>query len=385
MADAQLHKKLVLTNAFRCLECGKCTATCPISRYNGSYSPRRLIGRMISQDPANVALDPAVWTCLTCGLCNTRCPSDVKYSILTKELRAEAARLQNLPTITHGGALQATMRLHATSEQPQDRMGWVTDDLKVAEKGEWGYFVGCLPYYEAFFSDIDANPIKIAQSVVRVLNELGIEPVVMKDERCCGHDLLWGGDVKTFKMLAERNVKMIRETGVKKILTACPECYRTLEVDYREVVGKLGFEVIYITEFLADVSAQLAEKMGEIKQTVSYQDPCRLGRQMGIYDSPRKMLNIVPGLEFKEQAKHGVGAICCGTSSWQNCDATSKRIQTDRLLGAKAVGADTLVTSCPKCYIHFKCALQGESIPEDQKVEVKDLIVILAEALNGKK
>jgi len=384
MAEVTFQKTLSLTNAFRCLECGKCTAVCPISRYNGTYSPRRIVGRLISENPANVALDPNVWNCLACGLCNARCPSDVKYSTMTKVLRREAFRLHNEPSCSHGGALQAMMRIHATSNQPQDRMGWVTGDLKIAEKGEWGYFVGCLPYFDALFSDLESNTIAIAKSVVKVLNVLRIEPVVMKDERCCGHDLLWGGDYENFKLLAERNVKMIRETGVKKVLTACPECYRTLAVDYPEVVGPLGFEMVYITEFLADVSEQLAKKLGKVNKKVSYQDPCRLGRQMGIYDSPRQMINLIPGVEFNEMTKRGPGAICCGTSAWQNCDATSKRIQTDRLLGAFNVGAEMMVTSCPKCYVHFKCALQGEAIPEDKKVEVKDLIVLLAEALNSK-
>jgi len=218
---------------------------------------------------------------------------------------------------------------------------------------------------------------------VRVLNELGIEPVVMKDERCCGHDLLWGGDVANFKLLAERNVQMIRETGVKKVITACPECYRTLAVDYPEVVGPLGFEMVYLTEFLAEVSDKLQKKLGEVKRTVSYQDPCRLGRHMGIFQSPRQMIKTIPGLEFNEMAKSGMRAICCGTSAWQNCDATSKRIQTDRLLGAYDVGADLMITSCPKCYIHFKCALQGETIPEDKKIEVKDLVVVLADAMKS--
>ena len=383
MATTVLEKSLAAANVFRCLECGKCTAVCPISRYNGSYSPRRLIGRTITGDPKNVAVDPAIWTCLSCGLCNARCPSDVKYSALTKALRAEAFRLGNLPTCTHGGALQATMRIMATSNEPQDRLEWVTDDLKIAEKGEWAYFVGCLPYFDALFSDLNSKSVEIAQGTVRLLNHLGIEPVVFKDERCCGHDLLWGGDVANFKLLAERNVKMIRESGVKKVLTACAECYRTLTVDYPEVVGPLGFETVYVTEFLADVSGQLAKKLGEIKRTVSYQDPCRLGRHMGIFDSPRKMISTIPGLNFREMPRSRMRAICCGTSAWQSCDGTSKRIQTDRLLGAHNVGAELLITSCPKCYIHFKCALQGESIPEDKKVQVKDLVVILAKALTG--
>jgi len=385
MADATLQKTLVSTNAFRCLECGKCTAVCPISRYNGTYSPRRIVGRLISEDPANVAMDPNVWTCLACGLCVARCPSDVKYGTMTKVLRQKAFKLHNEPSFSHGGALQAMMRIHATSNEPQDRMGWVTDDLKIAEKGEWGYFVGCLPYFDALFSDLESNSIAIAQGVVKILNEIGIEPVVMKDERCCGHDLLWGGDVENFKLLAERNVKMIRETGVKKVVTACPECYRTLAKDYPGILDEpLGFEMVYITELLADMAEQLEGKLGKIEKTVSFQDPCRLGRHMGIFDSPRQMINMIPGVEFHEMVKRGKGAICCGTSAWQNCDATSKRIQTDRLKGAKDVGAEMMVTSCPKCYVHFKCALQGETIPEDQKVEVKDLIVLLAEALNSK-
>jgi len=167
MTTATLQKQLTATNAFRCLECGKCTAVCPISRYNGNYSPRRLVGRIVSGDPANASLDPAVWTCLACGLCNARCPSDVKYGALTKALRAEAFRLENLPTCSHGGALQATMRIMATAEQQQDRMGWVTDDLKIAEKGEWGYFVGCLPYFDALFSDLESKSVDIVSPGAR--------------------------------------------------------------------------------------------------------------------------------------------------------------------------------------------------------------------------
>jgi len=214
MATAVLQKSLTATNALRCLECGKCTATCPISRLNGTYSPRRLVSRVITGDPSNVAVDPAIWSCLTCGLCGQRCPSDVRYDSLTKTLRSEAFRYKNLPTCSHGGALQATMRIMAGSDHPQDRMGWVTDDLKIAEKGEWGYFVGCLPYFDALFTDLESNSVDIARNTIRVLNKLGIEPVLFKDERCCGHDLLWGGDIENFRRLAERNVAMIRKTGV---------------------------------------------------------------------------------------------------------------------------------------------------------------------------
>jgi heterodisulfide reductase subunit D len=384
MPTATLQQTLSTTNAFRCLECGKCTAVCPISRFNGSYSPRRIVGRLITADPANVAMDPAVWTCLTCGLCNERCPSDVKYGDLTKDLRAEAYRLKNQPSYSHGGVLQSAMRIMAGSDHPQQRTDWITDDLKTSEKGEWGYFVGCLPYYDALFSDLEANTTEIGCATIRLLNKLGIEPVMFKDERCCGHDLLWGGDVDSFRQLAERNVKMITDSGVKKVVTACPECYRTLAVDYPEALGSLDFEMVYITELLAEHADELQTSLGEVKRTASFQDPCRLGRHMGIFDSPRTMINAVPGLDFREMVKSRRSAICCGTSAWQNCDAVSKRIQSARLTGAHDVGADLMITSCPKCYVHFKCALQGESIPDEEKVEVKDLMMVLSEALTAK-
>lgn len=381
MPTATLEKTLSVTNAFRCLECGKCTATCPIPRFNGKYSPRRIVGKLITQDPANVALDPAVWSCLTCGLCSERCPSDVQYSALTRELRAKAFQLQNRPSCSHGGALQATMRIMAGSDHPQERLDWVTDDLKVADKGDLGYFVGCLPYFDALFSDFEPDSLAIARSTVRVLNQLGVEPALFKDERCCGHDLLWGGDTDNFRALAERNVKMMRESGVKTVLTTCAECYRTLGVDYPDMFGPLGFEVVYITEFLVEHADAIKSAVGPMNRSVSYQDPCRLGRHMGIFDSPRAMIGAIPGLELREMPKNRRGAMCCGTSAWQNCDAVSKQIQAARLTSAHDTGADLLITSCPKCNIHFKCALQGESIPEDKKVEVKDLMVLLAEAM----
>ncbi len=384
MATATLQKTMTATNTFRCLECGKCTATCPVARYNGTFSPRRIVGRLITADPANVPLDPTIWNCLSCGLCGLRCPSDVKYGALTKALRAEAVRLNNNPFESHGGALQSTMRIMATSDQPQDRMGWVTDDLEITEKGEYGYFVGCIPYYDAYFEDLKPGTASIAQGSVRVMNHLGIEPAVLKDERCCGHDLVWGGDVENFKRLAERNVQMIRDAGITKLVTHCPECYHTINKLYPSVVGPLGFEMIYITELISEHLGELKDLLAPIKKTVSFQDPCRLGRHSGIYDSPREVISLIPGMEFHEMTKYGKGAICCGTSAWQNCDQTSKKIQTDRLVGAHDVGAEMMITACPKCLIHFKCTLQGDSIPDDKKVEVRDLISLLGEALNGK-
>jgi Fe-S oxidoreductase len=141
--------------------------------------------------------------------------------------------------------------------------------------------------------------------------------------------------------------------------------------------------VQHISELLAEkVEAgdiAFAESAGE--ETMTYQDPCRLGRHAWVFDEPRTVLREIPGLELVEMDRNREGSLCCGTSSWINCDITSKQIQAARLTSAKATGASTLVTSCPKCRIHFKCALQDGLLAKNAAIEIKDLAVVAAEAM----
>jgi Fe-S oxidoreductase len=104
---------------------------------------------------------------------------------------------------------------------------------------------------------------------------------------------------------------------------------------------------------------------------------------MGVYDAPRKVLGAIPGVELVEMEHSGADAICCGVSSWVSCGATAKSIQMARLAEAKATGADVLVTACPKCQIHFRCALSGR-VPGDRadvEIPIEDLTSIVAKAL----
>ena len=110
----------------------------------------------------------------------------------------------------------------------QNRLDRVTPELKVASQGETLYFVGCLTYFDAFFSDFNVSLNKIAVHTVKILNGLGIEPVVLADERCCGHDLIWSGDEEPFHKLRDLNMESFRKAGVKTIITACAECSHVL-------------------------------------------------------------------------------------------------------------------------------------------------------------
>lgn len=376
-----IAEKIKKSRAFYCLECGKCTSVCPISHFNNSYSPRRMLAEGLFYGSNNLISDNLLWSCLTCQLCSQRCPVDVRYSEYMRDIRAEAYSQGKWGNPSHGGAFHYIMEMQSSPKLKQNRTGWINNELKVKAKGEVLYFVGCLPYYENYFAkDFNFSPISIAQDTVKILNYLGIEPAIMDNERCCGHDLYWLGQLKQFDELGQMNLREIEQTGAKTVITACPECALALKQLYPERLGSVNFKVKHITEVVAENIDKL--KFNNLDMEVTFQDPCRLGRYMGIYQQPREAMMSIPGIKFREMPHSRRGAICCGTTNWMNCDATSKQIQHSRLTEAKATGANTLVTACPKCQIHFRCAECGE---ETDKVGINltDFVNLVASALTG--
>ena len=369
------------THVNACIECGKCTANCPVSRFNSGFSPRLLLSRFFENSATQFLHDRRIWSCLSCGMCRERCPMDVNFTEFTKIIRQKAFKTGEEAECAHGGAIQSLMKMMISDNLKQNRLQWLTDDLNVAENGDVVYFIGCLPYFDAFFTDLKVDTLDIAKSTIQILNKLGITPVLMPDEKCCGHDLLWAGDVENFEKLAQENIKELKKVNPEKVIFSCAECYRTYKMDYASLFGSLDFEVTHISEFISENITSKNMKLNQIEGTVTFQDPCRLGRHLGIYEQPRVVLDAISGQQFKEMPKSKQNAICCGTNLWSNCDQYSRMIQTWRLKMAKSTGVESLITSCPKCYIHFTCAMNGDLFPDEGKVKVKDLAVLAAEAL----
>ena len=370
--------------AYYCLDCGKCTSVCPISRLNSEYSPRRTVQRALAGDEGELLRDELLWSCLTCKMCNERCESDVYYAELIRDLRIEAHRIGEEGLCSHSGAIQSLMRIMTAPNLSQDRLAWVSKDLKVSKNGDVIYFVGCLPYFDVFFEDLGVKTLNTARGAVKILNQLGIAPVLLENERCCGHDLLWAGDFDDFKLLAEHNLRAIKKSGAKKVVFSCPEGYRTFKIDYPLHFGQLDFEVQHISQLLAENLSSDGIPLKKLKKRVTYQDPCRLGRHLGIYEEPRQIIGAIPGLELTEMRKSGKTSICCGTSAWMSCSSLSKEIQVGRLKEAKSTGADLLITACPKCEIHFRCAMNDDTVGDDVRIEIKDLVSLVAEQLPKK-
>ena len=370
--------------AWYCVECGKCSAVCPITPWEtrGYTTPRLLVEKALNGNPADVFDDPLFWSCLTCKRCSELCPSDVFFSEFVRDARELARKNGRSGECTHGETIQTWARMMTDPDLEQRRLGWLNNELKISDDSDTLYFAGCLPYYDILFRNLGIEGVEIARAAVKILNALGIEPQVLNDERCCGHDQIWEGDLDTFRALARLNLDRIKATGVKRIVSTCPECARTLGLDYPKLVENHGLEVMHLSQFIHQQSQDfnLNTDLKKLEGTVTYQDACRLSRHLGIYDDPRALI-MGAGLDLIEMEHTCKASLCCGTTGWTSCGKVSKNIQVQRLREAKATGAELLITTCIKCQIHFKCAQQDSSLENEIDIAVRDLATVLVDRL----
>lgn len=379
-------KEMISQNrVWQCLDCGKCSALCPITKWEKSQysSPRLLVDLALDGRPEDMFDHPLLWGCLTCKRCSEYCPADVDFPEFLVGVRSKARYESLQGNCTHSAIFQTVGQIMTSPDIRQNRLDWLTEDMVIDESSDTAYFVGCAPYFAPEFKNMGIDVLDHARSTIKILNSLGIEPQVLSDERCCGHDQRWQGDLEAFHHLAALNIELFKEHGIRRIVTSCPECARTLKLDYPKYANGYKFEVRHITELIAesDLFKANPESDGSKKSpSVTYQDSCRLGRHLGIYDPPRKVLEGL-GFSLLEMDRSGRSSLCCGTSCWTACGQVNKHIQVERLEEAKASGAELLITACVKCQIHFTCAQAGLSIGEEIDIEIRDLVTLAANRL----
>jgi Fe-S oxidoreductase len=314
-------------------------------------------------------------------MCVERCNYHVNFPRFIHALRAESLAEGAQIQCSHGGAFQTMMRLMAREDLQQKRLDWLPKDVELSEQSDTLFFVGCAPYFDVLFNDLGVNTLDGVKGALKLLNRARVPFNILANERCCGRDLLLQGDRKGFLTLAKANVEEFARHGVKRIITNCPECHYTLKVDYPNMLGGRGIEVVHLTQAIAPLVQSGKLSLGKLEKMVTYQDPCTLGRCSRIFDEPRQILGAVAGLKLVEMEQSREKALCCGATSWLQCGAVNRQIQNQRFTQAEASGAEILVTACPKCQIHLRCA-QKSSDGKGARVEIQDLASLAARSLD---
>ena len=361
-----------------CFGCGKCDVVCPWNRVR-SFSMRKLI-RQATFGLPEIELED-MWRCTTCGLCAVECPRGVKQIDVAVSLRRIATEYGVFPEPVRG-VRSASQSLESDGNplggERAARDAWA-DGLSLkpfAEGMEVLYFVGC--YYS-----YDPRMTKVAVATAKLLKIAGVDfGILGSREACCGESVRKAGNEEVFRGLARSNIKTFIDKGVKRILVSSPHCYDTFVHDYPEFM--VNFEVVHITEFLAElVAAGRLKLTGEFAKKVTWHDPCYLGRHNGIFDAPRELLKQLSGLELAEMTDSGKQSLCCGGGGGRIWMDTPKgeRFADIRLDQAKQAGAEVLVTSCPYCISNFEESRL--SLEEDDPLRVRDLTEVLLESLEG--
>ncbi|MEE8168423.1 MAG: (Fe-S)-binding protein [Candidatus Hydrothermarchaeales archaeon] len=377
-----MKSESLATFAQICNQCAICSGTCPKARVKEGFLPRRMVYEVVTGNASRLIDSGNAWHCLTCRKCQVKCPMGVDFTELVRELRREMLARGINALVAHdntfGHSLYSLMK---NKELKTKHKHMLSEDVKIDEASDVLYFMGCTAFLDIVFrDDVGSEGMEVADSTIKLLNAAGVEPAVIDGIKCCGHDQLWRGESETFDELARQNAELLK--GYKTIVVNCPECYRTLAVDYKE--RGIELNVKHISEFLVEKSDQLEVGINKSEnKTVTYHDSCRLGRYMGVYDAPRELLKSF-GYDIKEMSNNKSESICCGVPQFVNCDDENKEIRRRKMKDAVATGAELMITPCMKCQIHLKCLQRDGS--EAQKgreypIEIMDLSTALARNL----
>jgi Fe-S oxidoreductase len=258
-----------------------------------------------------------------------------------------------------------------------ERMKWAeglnVPTIEVNPEPEILWWVGCAPA-------TDARAQKTARAFAQILNAAGVNYAVLgRNEQCTGDSARRAGREDIFFGLATANVEILNEVGPKRIVTTCPHCLHTLKNEYPAFGG--NYTVIHHTQLINELvgAGKVRLSVDGDRLSVTFHDPCYLGRHNEVYDAPREALKSA-GVLTVEMPRHAAKSFCCGAGGaqmWKEEEAGEGRVSQARFDEAKATGADTLAVGCPFCMT----MLSDAATAEGGSVAVKDVAEIVAERL----
>lgn len=364
---------------YQCSRCGFCRVwewegvenVCPTYPFTPGWESQYARGRVRlarATMEGEVEVTPAMlehaFQCTLCRNCEAHCPVEVPLADIFHAWRADlAAGGHTLPV--HQQIAENVTAHHSLYGPRGGRKGAeVSEPRKVSVL----YFPGCTTIRKAR---------KVVRATADLLTKLGVDFAVLEEDACCGYPLYETGMVNEAKSAAQWAMERIKAYDPDIILTTCPSCYRVFRFTYPTEMGiEHGIEVLHASQYFPPL---VEGKLGQQGLRVTWHDPCVLGRHLGMYEEPRDLLRLVPGLELVEMYSNRENAQCCGAGGGVMAafDAISGEVAEDRLQQAVACGAAVISTSCPACYVNFQRTIGKAGLD----MQIKDLVEILNEAL----
>ena len=353
--------------------------------------------------PDAVIDQDVLWSCTTCGACVEQCPVDIEHVDHIVDMRRYATLIESAFPSELGGLFKNLEgKGNPWGMGARARLDWAKDlpfpvkvlgqDVEKAGDVEWLFWVGCAGAYED-------RAKKTTRAVAELLDAAGVSFAVLGDgETCTGDSARRAGNELLFQTLAAQNVETFGEFGVTKVVVTCAHCFNTIKNEYPQVGG--SYEVVHHTQLLnrlvrekklvpvarpADVPGMSsARNAASTAASVTYHDPCYLGRHNDVYAPPRELIGALPGVELREMPRTKEKSFCCGAGGarmWME-ETLGTRINTNRTEEAIATGAERIAIGCPFCRVMISDGLTAkQSEGEAESVEVVDVAQMLLAAV----
>jgi len=389
-----------LLDLYSCVVCGRCQDACPAYTSGKPLNPKKIIqdlkrhllavGPGLLSGKAQSAANPGesligevvtsdeIWACTTCYACQQVCPVANEHIDKVIDLRRNLVMEQaSIPETAEGALRSIEDRGHPWRGTTLSRTDWA-EGLGIKTLAEDSdidilFWVGCT-------GALEDRSIKVSQAVAKLLKLAGIKfGILGAEESCCGEPARRLGNEYLFQIQAEKNIELLKNYNVKRIVTACPHCYNTIKNEYPQFGGE--FEVIHHTDFIAQLLKQ--GKLRIIKGiggVVTYHDPCYLGRYNGIYQPPRQIITSIPDMTMVEMERNREGGFCCGGGGghmWLE-ERIGRRINELRTEQAMETEAQIVVTACPFCLQMFDDGIKAKAAEE--QLRVMDIAELVAQS-----
>ncbi len=392
-------KQLFDTDA--CTMCGRCTSVCPANTTGKALDPREIVLKL-GQVAAETAADPVspplgvdgeltvssdsvferitseeLWACTTCRACDEACPVDIEIVDKILDMRRYLSLMESDFPSELGKAYVSMENSSNVYGMSQAKRGDWTDELDFPVKvlgdpgieAEYLYWVGCAGSFD------DRNR-KVTLSTARLLNQAGVDFAILGPrELCTGDPARRTGNEYVFQGLALQNIETLNDLGITKIITQCPHCFNTLGNEYPQFGG--DYDVIHHSELLMKLVEDGRISPKSNGQTVTFHDPCYLGRHNDVFVAPRNVVDSV-GTRV-EMPRNGTNSFCCGAGGgrmWME-EQVGKKVNIERSQEAIATGADIVATGCPFCYVMMDDGVK--ELGAGETVIVKDIAMLLAD------